>query len=442
MGLIFKIAGRISAGRGGTASSSNLIATLSVAVSLFVVTLAIAITGGFKEEIRNKISGYCGDIQICARYADIKDWRTPIERLEFAELPEEIASISEVLYRNAILKSGGVIEGIVIKGMGEGYDTTFFASHLVAGRMPERGSDQIVISQRTASLLGISCGESVESVFLNEQSDAFGFGGYSSSSKGTNLQESWQGDDLTSDFLQARRLTVCGIYEARIEEMDKITAVADGELIREVNGWDSNTLSGYELRLKPLSYRKYIKALEHYSELFEEEGAGAFGIGEHTTALSAIPVNRSSEVLFNWLELLNLNVLIILLLMIAVASFNMVSGMLIMLFEKTSEIGILKSMGMSTRNISAIFLVKAAGTIMRGMALGGAAAIIFSLLEAKLRFLPLNPESYFTDAVPIHITLAEFVAILLLSFVAIMVVLLVPCHFIAKVSPAKSIKFN
>ena len=430
MGFIIKIAQRLSLDRKGQASSSNLIATTSVAISLFVVTLAIAITGGFKWEIREKISGYRGDIEICARYADITDWRTPIHSLSFGESAEEIASISPVLYRNAILKGKSSIQGVVIKGMGEGYDTTFFASHLTEGRMPAKGSDEILLSKRTASLMNFSCGERINALFVNDgESDA--------------------------DYLTNRRFTICGLYDARIEEMDKLTAIADGEIVRRVNGWDSTTLSGYEIRLKPLPYREYLTRLEELSTDFERNGVAAFGSSagsaandaassaeSDATGLSALPINRTNDLLFNWLQLLNINVIIILALMIAVASFNMISGMLIMLFEKMPQIGLLKSMGMSNFNIARIFLSKAAGTMLIGMAAGGAAALLFCLLEQRYRFIPLNAESYFTDAVPIYITPLQFIAVCLICFAAIMAALAIPCHFIAKVSPAKSIKFN
>lgn len=432
MGLRFEFSRRISSS--GLSSVSNAIAIVSVALSVFVIILAFAISGGFKNEIREKAVGYTGDMFLCAQAAEIIDWKTPITGRDFSGIIGNISEIRKanpVYYRFGLIKTTGEIQGVLFKGVKADYDTTFFAKHLVAGRLPDflkesrqqdkaaanamsGYSNEILISRRLADILGYKVGEKVIAYFI--------------------------GDDI-----KVRKFLISGLYDAQLEDFDKITILVDANQIIALNGWNSGEVSGYEIRMGNAtnvmySSNKYLDILEKTKnkvvKAVEEVES------DNDQSINVVTVTESSQVLFDWLKLLDMNVVIILALMIAVAGFNMVSGLLIILFEKVSTIGLLKSLGMKTLDIVIIFLYKAGSLVLKGLAIGNILAAIFCILENKYGFITLNPENYFVESVPISISPITFLEIDIIAFVAIMLILILPCHFITGVNPAKTLKFE
>jgi lipoprotein-releasing system permease protein len=242
------------------------------------------------------------------------------------------------------------------------------------------------------------------------------------------------GDKITAYFVdeqvKVRRFTITGIFDAQLEQLDKYLAIADNRQITRLNGWE-NGYSGYEIYLKTEAAPEHTEAVEHL-------------IYEYTTEKDTpvVPVSLKEKyyILYDWLHLLDLNVLIILALMIAVAGFNMVSGLLIMLFERISQIGLLKSLGMTDRAISRIFLTKSAIVVVQGMIWGNAIAIALCLLQKHLNIIGLDPANYFVSSVPVDFNLLWIASMNVVAFVAIMLIMMLPCHFISRIDPAATMR--
>ncbi len=418
------IAGRIgkkSASNGRLSRISNTIATVSVAISFMVMIVAIAIANGFREEIRGKASGFSGDITLTAPGVSIENHLYPTTRPSYIgklDSLEFIKSVNAVSYRSGLLKNGNEIQGIVVKGIDGRYDMEFFRNHLIEGEIPqftlhipseETGSansaapsNEIIISKRLANMLNYKVGDKAQAYFI--------------------------GDDV-----RIRLFTIAGIFDARLEEIDKSLIIADAGHISKLNGWKDGEVSGYEVLLKK-SYRDNTAKVAAKLEEFLYNNTA-----DNDPSLVPTTLQERYYILFDWLHLLDTNVYIILALMIAVAGFNMVSGLLIILFERISHIGLLKSLGMRNKDIASIFLYRASFIVLKGMAAGNLAAILFCLLESQYRFIKLNPTNYFVSFVPIEITPSTIIAIDIAAFITVMLILTIPCHIIGKISPSKTL---
>ena len=416
--LIAERIGKKAAGKGKLSRISNLIASISVALSIAVMIIAIAVAGGFRNEIREKASGFTGDITLQAPGVDITNHLYPIAPLSYMEKLDSlpfIESISPVNYRTGLLKSDDHIQGVMFKGIDGNYNLDFFKSSMVEGRLPDYTikrdstgyimppSNEILISKRLSDMLGFKPGDKIISYFVDE--------------------------DVT-----LRRFTVCGIFDARLDELDKTLVIADARHITHLNRWKNGELCGYEISLK----KGYGNKAEECSAKIDET-IMQYSKDEDSSIVSKTLSDRYF-ILFDWLHLLDLNVVIILALMIAVAGFNMVSGILIILFERISQIGLFKALGMRDSNITKVFLYRAASIVIYGLIPGNIIAILFCWIERRYRVIPLDPTNYFVDHVPAEINITTIIGINVIAFVAIMLILLIPCRMISRISPARTLK--
>lgn len=416
--LIAQRIGKKAAAKGKLSRISNIIASVSVALSIVIIIVAIAVAGGFRNEIREKASGFSGDITLQAPGVDITNHHYPILPLSFIgkiDSLEGVKSVVPVSYRAGLLKSDNQIQGVLFKGVDSSYDLGFFESCLVEGSLPDYTikkdstgytlppSNNILISERLSNLLGYRNGDKVLAYFVDE--------------------------DVT-----LRRFTVCGIYNAQLDELDKALIIADSRHISHLNGWKNGELSGYEIFLE----KRYRNMAEKYSEKID----GTIYRYSSDEDSSVIPQALSERywILFDWLHLLDINVVIILALMIAVAGFNMVSGLLIILFERISQIGLLKAIGMRERDIIRIFLYRAASIVLAGLIPGTIIAMLFCYIENRYRLIPLNPANYFVDHVPAKIDLLTVISIDIAAFAVVMLIMLIPCRMISRISPATTLK--
>lgn len=399
------------AGKKKLSGTSNKIAAASVAVSILVMILSIAISNGFRHEIVEKITGFSGDFMISAPGLDIVNEQYPVQSRP--EMAREIASlpfvkdIRPVSYRSGVIKAGDQIQGVIFKGVDSAYNFDFFSRHLFQGKIPSYGtsiSNDILISKRLAELLHYGAGDKVIAYFIDRDGE-----------------------------VRVRRFDIAGIYDAQMEEIDKVLVVADSRHIARLNGWKNGEISGYEILLNRYREKELEEQKEKIEDILYESTAE-----DDEDSLAAVSLKDKYYVLFDWLHLLDMNVLIILVLMTAVAGFNMVSGLLILLFERISQIGILKALGMRNRDIAGIFLYKAAFIVLKGLLAGNILAGVFCFLEWKYRFIALNPVNYFVKYVPIDISLWTVLWINGAAFIVIMLIMLVPCHFISRISPARS----
>ncbi|MCQ2143768.1 MAG: FtsX-like permease family protein, partial [Bacteroidales bacterium] len=327
------------------------------------------------------------------------DEATPVESeprwIPYASEISGVREIRPVVYRSGIIRSGENIQGVMFKGDAE------YAPADTSLSLP------VAIPSRLAGMLGLKVGDPMTTYFVGSK-------------------------------VKARKFTVDSIYDSVLDADDKIVvrcAIAD---LQRVNGWDGTKVSGFEV-LADMKIAANPRALSRLS------GEVGFAVNTHIDEDSETPVYASSlsdkyPQLFDWLDLLDFNVLFILILMTIVAGFNMISGLLIMLFENISTIGLLKALGMTDRSIAKVFLASSSSLVLKGMAIGNALALLFCLFEGMTHALKLDPANYFVPFVPVDVNIWMILAADIVAYLVIMVLLLIPSLFISKVDPAQTVR--
>lgn len=241
---------------------------------------------------------------------------------------------------------------------------------------------------------------------------------------------------FVGESVKARRFNVVSVYESMIETDDKLTVYAALPDMQRLNGWDEGSVSSLEVILE--SDKRDEKDIRKAGE----EVGSLINLYSSDEEASVIAVSSVSEYpqIFGWLDMIDFNVFFILLLMTIVAGFNMISGLLIMLFENISTIGLLKSLGMTDKAIAKVFLSSSAVLTIKGMAMGNAIAILFCVIQSSTHLLKLDPSNYFVSFVPVRMNLGLVLAADAGAFAVIMVLLLIPCFFISKVDPAETVR--
>lgn len=401
----------------GLSTSGNAIACVSVAISIGVIIAAVAISGGFRKEIGKRAAGFTGEILLTVPGMDYMNDVYPLDAdfsyMGAIENVPGVVSVSEVAYKPGMVKAENDVHGVMFKGVDSTYSMDFFAGYITDGALPdfsgERMSDEVLISRRMASKLGYSVGDRMTVYFVGGQ-------------------------------VRARRLVIAGLYDIQLENMDERLAVMDIRQIRRLNGWSGHESSCVEIALdgdgsKAAEDRRY-KVYDMIGEIIMEKD---------TPYDAPVSVRQISEIypgLFDWLELLDLNVLVVMVLMMAVAGFNMISGLLIMLFEKISMIGLLKSLGMRTSGICMIFIYRGGSIVLKGMLWGNAAAVVLLAVQKWFRPVKLNPVNYFVNFVPVDLDPLHIAAVDIAAFLLMLLIMTVPSLFISRVSPDRTLKVN
>jgi len=392
------------------------IAATSVALSLFVMLTAIAVSEGFKREIGQKAVAFSGEIMLSLPGEEITTYNYSMnEALSF--IPEikaldEVVSVSGVAYTVGMVKTDDAISGALFKGVTSDYDLSFFNTFLKEGKLPEFNTEapstEIMISQRLANQMGYRTDDRITAYFVGDEN------------------------------VRARKFTVSGIYDIQLEDLDERLIICDRRQAQQLNGWEESDVSCMEIYLggdgSGLSTARRNRVINRIDDILMKSDC------DDDSDVTVQSVDTVYRTLFDWLGLLNMNVLIILVLMIAVAGFNMISGLLIILFRNTSAIGLFKSLGMRTSQVCKVFLWKAGGIIVRGMAAGDIVALTVLMSQKYLKIMKLDPANYFVDHVPIHLTPAMFITVNAVAFVIMMLIMMIPCRFISGVSPDRTIK--
>ncbi len=377
------------------------IVMVSIAVSFLVMILAVSVSSGFRSEIRSGLSLVSGDVQIVPPGMNFLDENRPIESdaayLPYVENLDGVSHIIPVAYKAGIVKNGDNIHGVLFKGLPSE------ASGLYDVQLPDSVSLPVSIPKRLAEILGLEEGDRMLAYFV-----------------GSNVK--------------ARQFNVVSVHNAMIETDDKLVVYADLDDIRRINVWEENQVSAIEI------------LLDYNAESDIDGMAGEIGVtvnayaGEDEESVIAVSSLSRYPQLFDWLDLIDFNVIFILLLMTVVAGFNMISGLLIMLFENISTIGLLKSLGMTDKSISKVFLSSSAVLVLKGMLWGNGLAALFCLIQNTTHVLRLEPENYFVSHVPVNLDFGMILAADAAAFAVIMLLLLIPCLFIAKVDPAETVR--
>ena len=376
------------------------IAMTSIAVSFLVMIIAVSVSSGFRHAIREGISSVSGDIQLLPLNMNLLDDASPVESdasyLPFVKEIDGVEEVIPVIYRAGIVRHDEEIHGILLKGLP--------AYHLPFSN-PDSAALAVSIPRRLSEIIGLREGDRMLTYFIGEK-------------------------------VRARQFNVVSVYESMLETDDRLVVYADLADLQRLNGWDSNQVSAMEVMLDKDSRNE-----EKMADITSEVGAAlyAYTAEDETTVLATSCVSRYPQI-FDWLNLMDFNVFFILVLMTIVAGFNMISGLLIMLFENISTIGLLKTLGMTDRSIAKVFLSSSAVLAIKGMAIGNALAIIFCVVQSSTHILKLDPVNYFVSYVPVHLDLGLILTADVVSFAAIMLLLLIPCVFISKVDPAETVR--
>lgn len=402
------IASKLSDGDGRLSHTSNTIAWISVCLSVAIMIIAIAVVAGFKAEIRGRATGFMGSVMLIQPgQAPLNEQYPFSEKLSYRErLAAEpgVTGVSGVAWRSGLIKTDENIDGLYFKGVDSLYDFSFFDDCLVAGELPDyhgRISNDILLSRTTASKLGFEVGDDVVVYFIGEE-------------------------------VKVRKFRLSGLFDAGLEEIDTRMAVADRRHIQRLNGWAADEVSSIEIRIDPDA------SVEAMNERVEE--LIYTSMQESDKALFVTNVKKLYGHLFDWLSLLDLNVLMILLLMVVVAGFNMISAILIILFEKISTIGLLKALGMTSREVTKVFLLRAGRLVGKGMLWGNVLGIGLCLIQYWTHIIRLDPANYFVDAVPIRLSLGSILLLDLVAGLLIMALISLSARFIARVSPDRTMR--
>lgn len=402
------IASKLSDGDGRLSRTSNTIAWISVCLSVAIMIIAIAVVAGFKAEIRARATGFMGSVMLIQPGQSPLNEQYPFsENLSYRErLQAEpgITGVSGVAWRSGLIKTDENIDGLYFKGVDSLYDFSFFANCLVDGSLPDyhgRISNDVLLSRTTASKLGFKVGDDVVVYFIGEE-------------------------------VKVRKFKLCGLYDAGLEEIDTKMAVADRRHVQRLNGWSADEVSSIEIRIAPETSIEFMN--DRVEELIFTS------IQEDDKPLFVTNVKKLYGHLFDWLSLLDLNVLMILLLMVVVAGFNMISAILIILFEKISTIGLLKALGMTSREVTKVFLLRAGALVAKGMLWGNIVGIGLCLIQKFTRIIKLDPANYFVSAVPIHLSVGSILLLNIIAAILMMAIISLSARFISRVSPDRTMR--
>ena len=388
------------------------ISIFGIALSVAVMIIAVAITTGFKEEIGRKATGFSADIQITNLDGSHSLYNmSPISANqpfinELKAIPE-VRHIQQFCIKPGIMKSVDEIQAIVLKGVDRNFEWDFFRRNLVEGsilQLPDSvASNEIILSKHVANLLQLKLGDPVIVFFIQETP-------------------------------RPRRLTLSGIYNTGLVELDKVYALVDMRHIQKISDWSSNQISGFEIFIHDFDRIEQVT-----NKVFDLAG---FRVAEDGSSLNVQNIRDLYSQIFDWLKLQDTTIAIIILLMILVAGFNMISGLLIIILERTSTIGVLKALGANSRLIRKIFLYVSAFFVGKGLLWGNIIALILCWLQWKFGILTLDQESYFLDKAPISLHLWQLFLINIGAAAAILIMLILPSAIISKISPETTIKYR
>lgn len=382
-----------------------------IILGMTVMILSMAIGSGFKKEIRDKISGFGAHIQVVNYDFNLSYEPNPI-RYD-SVLAAEISALSGIKKvqrfgtKPGLIKTDNEMQGVLLKGISPEYDLTFLNSVLVAGTVPQytdtATSNEILISETMANMLNIELGQQIFIYFFQEQ-------------------------------IRVRRLTVAGIYNTHLSDLDKMYVIADIKQIQRLNDWGPDQIAGYEILIDDFN-----KLNERGIAVYDLTGGF---IGDDGTLLRTLTIKNSQPQIFAWLDILDMNIVVIIVLIVLIAGFNMISGLLILILERTNMIGILKAMGIQDMPLRKIFLYLASGIAIRGLVWGNIAGLSIALLQKQFGIFKLDPANYFLDTVPILINPLHILLLNLGAILAIFIMMIGPSYLAAKIAPVQAIKFD
>ena len=391
------------------------IATAGVAVGLAVMILSVCLVKGFQGEVAAKLAGFASHIEVLDLNSQTDADNHPITAdaalMDVVKKTTQAETVQRVSVKIGVMKTNDDFSGIMLKGIGKEYDKKFIRSCMVEGKFPDFGSNadainQIVLSRQIAEMLHLKVGDKVYVYFF-------------------------------TNTIKQRRFEIAGIYETHLQQFDKNFVWTDLQTINQLNDWGEEQCSLLEVKL------------QNFDDLEERtaklgDAVTAYKNTHQITNLSVMSIrdNPRTRPVLSWLELLDLNVMVILVIMLCVAGVTMISGLLILILERTTTIGVLKALGASNRRIRRIFLVYAGHILVRGMVIGNVFAFLLALLQSQFHLVRLDPATYYVDAVPLAYDPVWLIGINLATLLITLLTLVLPAFIVSVVQPAKTIRFD
>ena len=408
------VAKRLFAEGGSSGRASRLatgIATTGVAIGLAVMLVSVAIVLGFQKEVQDKVLGFGAHIKVLNYKSLSSQELSPIViddslTSRIAAIPN-VASVARFCTKPGMLKTDANFRGIAIQGIGQDYDRSFISSHLVKGEMPQFtdtvGSGKLVISQAMAREMQVDVGETIYAYFFEQT-------------------------------VRARKFTVAGIYRTNLTDFDKNFAYTDLYTIHRLLDWDSQQYAGAEIRLQD-----FDRLNETLHAVVNEVNHKQDAYGNYYSSLS---IRMEHPQIFAWLKLLDMDIAVILILMICVSIFTSVSGLLIIILERTNFIGIMKALGARNRQMRYLFVNYALLIIVRGIVLGNVLAFALILLQKYTGIITLDPDVYYVEAMPVLVNWLWVACIDVGTLIVSALAMIVPSFVVSHITPAKSIRFE
>lgn len=414
--------------RGQSAGVMLRVATVGVAISLAVMLIALGVVGGFRAEIGRQVAGFTAPIQVAARGGGHAYESTPVAR--DVELERQLGEVDGVGHvqrfatKAGILRGDSSIRGVLFKGIGPEYDTTFLHRKLVEGTVPvysDRAlSREAVISRSLAREMRLAPGDRFEVLFIG------------------------------SGAPRRERLRVAGVYHSGMPEFDQMLVVGDLRAVQRLNGWHSDQISGYEVAL---TQRRLGRGLSEAQDVIgpvrEAIGQGPELLagwgdleGDGGPKLQALTLRERYPHIFDWLDMLDTNTAIVIVIMLIVAVVNMISGVLIVVLEQTRTVGILKALGMRGGMLQRIFVLRTAGVTLKGMGWGNLIGLGLCGLQQATGWLTLDAENYLVSVVPVSLGWVEVVGLNGLVFCVVTAMMMLPTLILARMTPDRAIRFQ
>ena len=390
---------------------SVLVAMAGIIIGLAVMIVSVAVVVGFKKEVRNKVAGFCAHIQV-TNLDGINSYEThPIvgndSIMTALSQYQMVSHVQRYSTKPGMIKTKDSFLGIVLKGIGAEYDTDFLKQYLLEGEIPlfsdSATSNKVLISKTLADKMRFKLGDKVDTYYIQNN-------------------------------IRARRFTIAGIYQTNFSEYDNLFLITDLYTVNRLNNWETEQVSGIEVQIAEygkLDDITYCIAAD--TDQKQDEMGGTYYVRN---------IEQINPQIFAWLNLLDLNVWVILILMIGVAGFTMISGLLIIIIERTQMIGVLKALGTNNFTIRKIFLWLSVFLIGKGMLWGNVLGIGFCIIQSQLGLFKLDPQTYYLDTVPISFNVFYFVLINIGTLTASVLMLIGPSFLIAKINPATSIRYE
>lgn len=384
------------------------IAISAIAIGIIMMIVSVATGIGLQKKIRDKVSAFNGQI-IISNYDNNNSEVTLVPISKKQDFYPNFKSVPEVSHIQAIGSKAGIIrtenafEGIVFKGVGADYDWKNIQEYLVAGKLPDYSkslNEDVLISRFLADRLNLKVGDYFNTFFMKEE-------------KGK--------------LPNSRRFKIAGIFNSGFQDFDATYILGDIRHIQRINKWNSDQVGAFEVFIKDFNDIKVVG-----DKVYEKTAS----------SLDTKTIKEKYSYIFDWLQLFDFNIIVILVVMILVATINMVVALLVLILERTQMIGILKALGANNWTVRKIFLYNAFYLIVRGLFWGNLIGISLLVIQQQFGVVKLNPENYYVNQAPVYLNFGYIALLNLLTVTVCFIVLLIPSYIITKISPVKAIRFD